>query len=155
VTLPYNPNVGCPSGYHVHTNIDAKIDECSKNGNNLVDMLVLTPIVKSGNFYSCPAGFEGFSERSCAKHVQSRDGLCPLGTTAEPNQRGQCLTDNSLPGKTPSTQTGNSGGSGTTTTNTGTGGTTSTPMTTPMKTTATGTGTTTTTTSTKHALVVL
>ncbi|MGB7954601.1 MAG: hypothetical protein WCF23_11530, partial [Candidatus Nitrosopolaris sp.] len=78
-------------------------------------------------------------------------GLCPLETTAEPNQRGQCLTDTSLPGKTPSTQTGNSGGSGTTT-NTGTGGTTSTPMTTPMKAgggTTTGPGTTTTTTSAK------
>ena len=37
VTLPYNPNVGCPSGYHLHTNIDTKIDECSKNGNNPVD----------------------------------------------------------------------------------------------------------------------
>ena len=88
---------------------------------------------------------------SCSKHVQSPDGLCPLGTTAEPNQRGQCLTDTSLHGKTPSTQTSNSGGSGTTT-NTGTGGTTSTPMMAPLKAgggTTTGPGTTTTTTSAK------
>jgi len=85
----------------------------------------------------------------CSKHVQSLDGLCPVGTTAEPNQRGLCLINNSPPGKTPSTQTGNSVGSGTTA-NTGTGGTTSARMTTPTKTgggtTTTGAGTTTTTT---------
>jgi hypothetical protein len=151
ITLPYNPNVGCPSGYHVHTSIDTKIDECSKNGNNPIDMIVKSPPHTSPG--TCPAGFKqvrsGGTMFYCSKHVQSLDGLCPVGTTAEPNQRGLCLVNNSPPGKTPSTQTGNGVGSGTTA-NTGTGGTTSARMTTPTKTgggtTTTGAGTTTITT---------
>jgi pathogenesis-related protein 1 len=95
VTLPYNPNVGCPSGYHVHTNIDTKIDECSRNGNNPVDMVVKS-IIHAGAPLICPGGVIP-EPHVCLQHVQSPDGLCPLGTTVDTQQRGLCLSDSPLP----------------------------------------------------------